>query len=321
MKVLVGDAASHRAIAELQALGWGRMRVERRRAPWPGDPWALDNSAFKAWKTGEPWNAGRFLGMVHWALEQETAPLFGVLPDIVGGGLDSLRHSLLWRDRLAAPIPWYLVLEDGMTDADVLPHVKDARGPLPGRHGLVQGAGGALVSVRARARPGLSLRPCRHGYEGRRGVSDRRGQPGLRVPAVPPGPLPALRALDHLPRGAAPAPDDGGGGREGRGREAAGAGLRDGAPGGGQGALAAAGGPTMKRRVIAPGEWEMHRRALGAAINLKYGLNARGLELATNGEVAPHTARSLQEAWETLRETMPDLLTLDGLPVNEQGPT
>jgi hypothetical protein len=128
MTVLVGDASSRRIVAELQALGWGRMRVERRRTPWRGEPWALDNGAFKCWKLGLPWDAGRFLGMVDWALTQATPPLFGVLPDVVAAGAASLDHSLAWRARLPEAIRWYLPLQDGMREADVLPHIERLSG-------------------------------------------------------------------------------------------------------------------------------------------------------------------------------------------------
>lgn len=46
------------------------------------------------------------------------APTFAVLPDIVGAGDRSLEHSERWLDRLPS-LPWYLAVQDGMTETSV----------------------------------------------------------------------------------------------------------------------------------------------------------------------------------------------------------
>ena len=56
------------------------------------------------------------------------APFMCVLPDIVAGGLESLALSLRWLDELPAHLPWYLVVQDGMTAADVEPHLHRVAG-------------------------------------------------------------------------------------------------------------------------------------------------------------------------------------------------
>ena len=53
MIVLVGDTRSHKNVALLKGLGWGRMRVLNMTKPFEGEPWALDNGAFGAWR-GRP---------------------------------------------------------------------------------------------------------------------------------------------------------------------------------------------------------------------------------------------------------------------------
>ena len=54
MIVLVGDTRSHKNVALLKGLGWGRMRVLNMPQPFEGEPWALDNGAFGAWRGGRP---------------------------------------------------------------------------------------------------------------------------------------------------------------------------------------------------------------------------------------------------------------------------
>lgn len=122
MIVLVGDTRSHKNVALLKSLGWGRMRVLNMTRPFEGEPWALDNGAFGAWRRNEPFDAAGFRKRVAKALTM-PAPFMCALPDIVAGGLESLAMSLRWLDELPAHLPWYLVVQDGMTPADVEPHL------------------------------------------------------------------------------------------------------------------------------------------------------------------------------------------------------
>jgi hypothetical protein len=46
-----------------------------------------------------------------------------VVPDIVAGGLASLDWSAFWRNTVPAEFPAYLAVQDGMTAADVMPHL------------------------------------------------------------------------------------------------------------------------------------------------------------------------------------------------------
>lgn len=129
MLVMVGDTRSRRVIARLRQLGWGRVFC-RKPTPYPGEPWALDNGAFAAWKGGRPFDAEGFIRRV----EQATplAPLFGVLPDVVGGGESSLALSRSWLPRLPTDFPWYLAVQDGMTGAMVEPLLEQVAGILLG---------------------------------------------------------------------------------------------------------------------------------------------------------------------------------------------
>lgn len=87
-------------------------------------PWALDNGAFADWKNRRPFNASRFWRVAVAASQHETAPEFVVVPDIVAGGLDSLSLSLAWSPLLEPlGLPLAIVVQDGMTESDVLPHL------------------------------------------------------------------------------------------------------------------------------------------------------------------------------------------------------
>jgi hypothetical protein len=125
---MVGSTRSHKLVDRIRTLGWGRVFVGKP-TPYPGEPWALDNGAFAAWKSGKTFDPDAFAARAaSWA---HLVPLFGVLPDRVGHGLESLRLSLDWLPRLPATIPWYLAVQDGMTPA-LLP-------PLVGISGLFLG--------------------------------------------------------------------------------------------------------------------------------------------------------------------------------------
>ncbi len=122
MIVYVGDTEGkwHRRI---HAMGWGRMMVDRVRPVLPGETWAFDNNAFSAWKRGERWDSNAYMGRLKKAMGLDPPPTLAVCPDIVAGGLGSLAFSVNWRVRLPS-WPWYLAVQDGMTPADVKPHLE-----------------------------------------------------------------------------------------------------------------------------------------------------------------------------------------------------
>jgi hypothetical protein len=123
--LFTGETRSRRYITRLRANGWGRLFVARP-TPKPGEPWALDNGAFKSWKDGKPWSAAAFLRSVEVAVTLPK-PMVAVLPDVVGGGVASLRHSMRWRAVLP-DLPWFVAVQDGMTRADVEPVLSEVDG-------------------------------------------------------------------------------------------------------------------------------------------------------------------------------------------------
>lgn len=125
--MFAGSTRSRAWLKRIDILGWGRLFAENP-TPRSGEPWALDNGVFGAWKHQAPWKAHAFLKSLAMSAALHE-PVFGVLPDIVGGGVGSIRHSMRWRDCAVLPeIPWYLALQDGMTAADVRPVLGEVAG-------------------------------------------------------------------------------------------------------------------------------------------------------------------------------------------------
>jgi hypothetical protein len=123
--ILVGETRSRSIIKRLQALNWGRIFTKRPPTPFPYERWAFDNGAFDAWSHSKPFPEEEFLWRMDAASTTPSDPYFAVAPDIVAGGLRSLEFSTKWRmgGRLVEEWPWYLAVQDGMTEKDVIPHL------------------------------------------------------------------------------------------------------------------------------------------------------------------------------------------------------
>lgn len=115
-----GGTGSPKQIAQLAEAGFGMMLG-------PTTPkstalrYALDNGAFPCWLKKRPWDEAAFMKLLDTVEKYERKPDFGCCPDIVAGGLKSLEFSLAWMERLPSCYPWYLAVQDGMTEADVSP--------------------------------------------------------------------------------------------------------------------------------------------------------------------------------------------------------
>jgi hypothetical protein len=114
-----------------EALGYGEMIARPFRPPAHRLPWALDNGAWGAFSHGKPWESAPFLEDYEAALRAPVTPMFVVCPDIVAGGLESLRFSLEWAPRLTR-LPLYLAVQDGMQETDVAPHLAGFAGIFVG---------------------------------------------------------------------------------------------------------------------------------------------------------------------------------------------
>lgn len=92
--------------------GW---RQPKRRTRY-----ALDNGAFSAYLSGEPWDEGAFLALLEAARTATHPPLWVVVPDVVANRLATLA---LWHQWAPAVKdygwPLAFAVQDGMTQADV----------------------------------------------------------------------------------------------------------------------------------------------------------------------------------------------------------
>lgn len=117
---ITGDTRSRTLVSLLKENGIGRMVVGTAIKPYRYEPWAFDNGAYTDWTQGREFDSNAYLRRLELA-ERIGAPLFGVVPDKVAGGLESLERSLEWRDRLPSDWMRYLVVQDGMKGSDVTP--------------------------------------------------------------------------------------------------------------------------------------------------------------------------------------------------------
>ena len=114
---------TRRNLAALRAAGWRLMVSARGVWRTEGFPYAVDNGAWTAYRRGESFDRDAFRRCV-WLLGPGAD--FVVAPDIVAGGLDSLRMSLRWLDWLWGLPPSVRLLvpvQDGMAVEDVEPHL------------------------------------------------------------------------------------------------------------------------------------------------------------------------------------------------------
>lgn len=131
MIAYVGQTRSRTLTARLAAPGVGEL-VVRGELPVRRRPSAFDNGAYRDWCAGVPFNVCRWMRDLRWMHYRGLTPDFVVVPDIVAGGLGSLTWSAFWRDLVPAGFPAYLAVQDGMTAADVAPHLRRYAGIFVG---------------------------------------------------------------------------------------------------------------------------------------------------------------------------------------------
>jgi hypothetical protein len=114
-----GSKANRQACKEL---GVGLMMCDGWRDPSDYPFFAVDNGAYSAWSQGKRWDPSTFLKILHRCAEEGRTPDFAVLPDIVGGGYESVKRSHYWRVVLSELFPgfrWAFAVQDGMTPESV----------------------------------------------------------------------------------------------------------------------------------------------------------------------------------------------------------
>lgn len=131
MKVLVGDTRDSAYLDILKQKKWGRMCVEFDPDPYMFEPWGFDNKAFSPWLVaGKPiglsyddwlilWDSDDFIERLERAKLACCDPYIAVCPDIPASR-DSLEFSLFWRSQVPNDWPWYLAVQDGMLESEVI---------------------------------------------------------------------------------------------------------------------------------------------------------------------------------------------------------
>jgi len=124
---MIGECTG-RFAKEAQGLGWGRMWIARDRNiyTYPGEPWGLDNGAFRDWSSGKPFDGDQFRRVLDKTVSHH-APHLAVIPDAPGDGARTLEMANEWLPNLPA-MPWYLAVQDGVVLQDVAPFVSRITG-------------------------------------------------------------------------------------------------------------------------------------------------------------------------------------------------
>lgn len=117
---MIGECGG-RSADKARALGWGRMWIARDRNiyTYPGEPWGLDNGAFRDWKDGVPFDGDLFLRVIEKA-KAHPEPYLAVVPDAPGNGERTVEMAWEWLPELPA-WPWYIAVQDGMVPDDLGP--------------------------------------------------------------------------------------------------------------------------------------------------------------------------------------------------------
>lgn len=110
-------------LAELRRHGWRLLVSARGVLRCEGFPYALDNGAWTSFQNGEPFDVKAFERAV--SLMGDAADWI-VAPDIVCGGLESLRFSLDWLPRIPGRV--LLAVQDGIEPEDVEPYLSERVG-------------------------------------------------------------------------------------------------------------------------------------------------------------------------------------------------
>lgn len=126
MKLYATRTGTLRNLAEMEAHGWSiLLNPFTDLSPTPFR-YGFDNGAWRAFIEGVPFDVPLFMSAVQ---RVGGGADFIVAPDIVAGGLESLAMSLAFLPQLMAINPLVLIpLQDGMTEADILPLLRPGVG-------------------------------------------------------------------------------------------------------------------------------------------------------------------------------------------------
>ena len=79
---------------------------------YAGEPWGLDNGAFRDWAERKPFDGDQFQRVLDKAL-QHPKPLLAVIPDAPGNATGTMNMLDEWLPTLP-DLPWYVAVQDGM---------------------------------------------------------------------------------------------------------------------------------------------------------------------------------------------------------------
>lgn len=132
MKIYFAAHGNKNIIKEQIRNNWGMMSTPFNwRTPTEDLFWALDNGAYSVWVNDLSFPAELFLKTLS-KIPSNNPPDFIVCPDIVAAGIKSLSFSLSWIKRLPNDYEYYLSVQDGMEEKDVLSIIKDFDGVFVG---------------------------------------------------------------------------------------------------------------------------------------------------------------------------------------------
>lgn len=110
---------TRRNLNALRGAGWRLMISATGVHRSEGFPYAIDNGAWTAWQKKDAWNQGAFEKLIE---SHGDGADFVVVPDIVMGGIHSLRFSEKWLLRLMRVGKRRLIaVQDGLVAADIRP--------------------------------------------------------------------------------------------------------------------------------------------------------------------------------------------------------
>lgn len=116
MQGYASNTGTRRNLDALRDAGWRILLTPDNPTPRVGLRHAVDNGAWGAFQKQTPFDAGAFTELVERAGAQAD---FVIVPDIVAGGMESLKFSLLWLPKLRHIRSLLLPVQDGMDVADV----------------------------------------------------------------------------------------------------------------------------------------------------------------------------------------------------------
>lgn len=132
MKIYFAAHGNKNIIKEQIKNNWGMMNTPFNwRTPTEDLFWALDNGAYSVWKNNLPFPSELFLKTLN-KIPSNKPPNFIVCPDIVAAGKKSLNFSLSWIEKCPKDYEYYLSVQDGMKEKDILPIIKEFDGVFVG---------------------------------------------------------------------------------------------------------------------------------------------------------------------------------------------